>query len=663
MKNKKFLINILLIFLLTSCKGNSVDGFREDLALLGLDNSSTLYATFEMSGELLDSSGKSIENAEVISNGATVMTGSSGNFTTLATEPVSKGSVKVKTSYQKNGTVYGNSNVDVSVDTSTGKTSLSSNSAAISTSIRNTDSGVSLSNIGVSGAIFSKLGEKVAYYKTSGVLTDENGNPIANAKVTLANGTEVYTDANGRYTISIFTVIGNETLSSLENGGTVSDNSNPVELSFEKDGVSLGSITLQMEVDSSSGSTNILSQEGVLDGVNLSELTSTDCVIISPGSEPAIANSDNLNTLSGGTLTNLNYADSPYTLLVGLSVSITPGITGTPIDCVSDVELPSGLTIDKTTCTISGTPTVETSLTDYIITASSELSTTSSVVRISTPIDSNAPTLSSDTLTASNITGTGLTLSWTGATDDYATASEIQYQVYYLLDETTTQNPAYDTVAEVEAGTAVNSAPANITSYDVTGLTEGKSAYWFNIVAQDQLGNKTVYTKKMINTAIFIIDGDNFNGGEIGGYTGANTKCETSKISYDSNYLKCNGMRALISFSGYDLINAPSDNGFSSALPVYGFDVPPTKTFLSSNWSGLFSGSISATLATAIGISIQPWTFSTTSGTYDSTNNCSDGTSTSGNGIIGNNGITTSAWISDTTSACSNTQTIECLCY
>ncbi len=82
------------------------------------------------------------------------------------------------------------------------------------------------------------------------------------------------------------------------------------------------------------------------------------------------------------------------------------------------------------------------------------------------PVDTEAPTWPSGTLTASNVSRTTLTLSWSGATDNLGVTG---YRVY-------------------QGTTLLTAAPVTGTSYNVTGLTAG-TQYTFTVQAGDAAGN------------------------------------------------------------------------------------------------------------------------------------------------------------------------------
>ena len=79
----------------------------------------------------------------------------------------------------------------------------------------------------------------------------------------------------------------------------------------------------------------------------------------------------------------LNYSGSPFTFTQGTAIStITSAVTGTVSSCTSSPNLPTGLILNNTTCSISGTPTTFQTTTNYTITASNSVGSTSTSISI-----------------------------------------------------------------------------------------------------------------------------------------------------------------------------------------------------------------------------------------------------------------------------------------
>jgi hypothetical protein len=80
---------------------------------------------------------------------------------------------------------------------------------------------------------------------------------------------------------------------------------------------------------------------------------------------------------------SLVYTGSPFTFTNGATIATqTPTITGTITNCAVTPSLPTGLTLNSTTCAISGTPTVNQAATSYTITASNSSGNTTGNVSI-----------------------------------------------------------------------------------------------------------------------------------------------------------------------------------------------------------------------------------------------------------------------------------------
>ena len=109
----------------------------------------------------------------------------------------------------------------------------------------------------------------------------------------------------------------------------------------------------------------------------------------------------------------VTYTGSPYSLSKDVAMTtITPTVTGnTPTSCTSSPGLPTGLSIDATSCAISGTPTTVQGASEYTITASNSYGTGTAMVSIE--VTSSTSTATSPTGTST--TGTSPTVTYTGS--------------------------------------------------------------------------------------------------------------------------------------------------------------------------------------------------------------------------------------------------------
>ncbi len=106
----------------------------------------------------------------------------------------------------------------------------------------------------------------------------------------------------------------------------------------------------------------------------------------------------NLQILSV-TLSNLNapptlsYTGSPFSILVGVAMTrISATITGTIASCISSPALPTGLTLESSTCAITGTPTTVQSTSNYNITASNSSGSRTASISIAVTPNNNIAT-------------------------------------------------------------------------------------------------------------------------------------------------------------------------------------------------------------------------------------------------------------------------------
>ncbi|EMO42290.1 PF07603 family protein [Leptospira noguchii serovar Autumnalis str. ZUN142] len=78
----------------------------------------------------------------------------------------------------------------------------------------------------------------------------------------------------------------------------------------------------------------------------------------------------------------LAYTPTALVLYKGVAGTVTPTVTGTVTGCSPNVALPAGLTLNVTTCAISGTPTVFQASANYTITASNSSGSTNTTISI-----------------------------------------------------------------------------------------------------------------------------------------------------------------------------------------------------------------------------------------------------------------------------------------
>lgn len=111
--------------------------------------------------------------------------------------------------------------------------------------------------------------------------------------------------------------------------------------------------------------------------------------------------------------------------------------------------------------------------------------------------------------------------------------------------------------------------------------------------------------------------------------------------------------------AGDSIANMPANFGFSPNSPVFGALGPQ----VANTWADLLDGTIATPLNTATGAPFTYWTGSTAAGTA-SGNSCASWTLPGGgNGTIGDQTASNSAWLNNGTSACSSANVVIGLCH
>ncbi len=105
-------------------------------------------------------------------------------------------------------------------------------------------------------------------------------------------------------------------------------------------------------------------------------------------------------------------------------------------------------------------------------------------------LDSNPPVPGNGGVfdSAIDITGAGMTLRWSAATDDVTPQAELRYRLYF----STADN--ISTIADAQLnGSPVGDFAAGITSQSTEGLLESVTQYYFNVIVLDAANNPAAY--------------------------------------------------------------------------------------------------------------------------------------------------------------------------
>jgi hypothetical protein len=107
------------------------------------------------------------------------------------------------------------------------------------------------------------------------------------------------------------------------------------------------------------------------------------------------------------------------------------------------------------------------------------------------------------TLAAANLSETGLTLSWSKATDAFPAGRDAALRYFVYLSVSTTNNISTPEDCAV-SGTLLNTGgSADIAAYAVSGLA-ADTPYWFNVVVKDEAGNAAAYASRRVVTPLAV---------------------------------------------------------------------------------------------------------------------------------------------------------------
>lgn len=109
-------------------------------------------------------------------------------------------------------------------------------------------------------------------------------------------------------------------------------------------------------------------------------------------------------------------------------------------------------------------------------------------------LDATSPTVGTPTLSTSSVTETAFNVDFTKATDNISAQSALVYKLY------TSASSNIGTVANAEANGTLQDTQTDVAQLSASGLT-GSTLYYFNVVVEDEAGNKTAYTENSETTS------------------------------------------------------------------------------------------------------------------------------------------------------------------
>lgn len=222
----------------------------------------------------------------------------------------------------------------------------------------------------------------------------------------------------------------------------------------------------------------------------------------------------------------------------------------------------------------------------------------------------------------------------------------------------------FDSITQVESGNLI--ATTTNLEHIVTDELSGNGNY-YNVIASDGI-TKQVYQKFRLEQGdiakIFLFAINGTTNGNMGGLSGANNLCEATRTATFANDFTCTGVRALISVSGNELINAPATDRFQANRELFGVHTSSkVQTKVCNNWSSCFPNLLGPNgMDIVLGVGSYFYTFSNADATYNLLNNCTNGTLNSGNGAYAYNNQMNN-WLGGLLINCSTIYKILCICY
>lgn len=230
----------------------------------------------------------------------------------------------------------------------------------------------------------------------------------------------------------------------------------------------------------------------------------------------------------------LTYTGSPYVYTQNAAITTTtPTVSGTVTSCSANPTLPTGLSIDNTTCAISGTPTATQAATSYTITAGNGLgnTTASFTIRVSAAVRRifiTASTFTGDLKGGESTGAAGADLLCSNDSNKPAVGT---YKAFIVENGARTADPILDwvlaaTTEYIRASDTLSIGTTNgsrVFTFGTLGSSFAAGAqrqYWTGI---NSIGNPWKVTS-------------NCNGWRVGTSGQTGVYAESDQINYDSIY-------------------------------------------------------------------------------------------------------------------------------
>jgi hypothetical protein len=259
------------------------------------------------------------------------------------------------------------------------------------------------------------------------------------------------------------------------------------------------------------------------------------CVISNPIG--TIGSTQNIISVNCSNL-SVTYSSSPYSFIVNSAItSIIPTLVGVFTSCLASPTLPTGLSINNLTCTISGTPTLIQASTNYSITASG----------------TNGNTTTNLNLTITAIPAAPTSLIYPSSLFVFKQNSAITTITPTVIGSVTSCSSA----PTLPMGLSINSTTCAITGTPTT--LQGSTAY--TITASNAGGSTTANFSIIVQAVVYkiFITASTYNGDLVTAAAGANGALSADILcNLDTNKPNASNYKAVI----IDSVNRTAVPGF-----------------------------------------------------------------------------------------------------
>ena len=274
----------------------------------------------------------------------------------------------------------------------------------------------------------------------------------------------------------------------------------------------------------------------------------------------------------------LTYTGSPFSFPQNVAITtITPTVSGIVTSCSSSPALPAGLSIDNTSCAISGTPTTEQPSTSYVITASNDGGSTTASISIAISAAPTALTYANSPFAfPQNVAITTITPTFTGTVTSCTSSPALHTGL--SIDNTTCAISGTPTTWQAASNYTITASnvSGNTTATISIAVTSDGSTWTARTLPSSQSWNSVAY-----GNGVFVAISGSHIGSNVAATSPDGTAWTARTLPSSSNWRSITFGNGLFVAVGHGVVAATSADGITwtaRTLPI------------SSNWSSVTYG-------------------------------------------------------------------------